>query len=141
MTMTSFASRARSLTPLLASLGVLLLTSACASSGPSKGSANPFRDDLVARGEVEIRIRNFNFADATVWAIAQEGRRERLGIVTGKTDAVFTLPWTFSEAMRMEFDLLAGVRCVTESMTVDPGDIVELQISVDPDSDPQCRRR
>lgn len=124
-----------------ASLGSLLFAAACASSGATRPAANPFSEELAGRSEVRIHVRNFNFADATVWAIAQEGRRQRLGIVTGKTDSVFTLPWTFSEPMRMEFDLLAGPRCLTEAMTVDPGDILELQISVDPDSDPQCVRR
>lgn len=126
---------------LAASLGVLLLAAACASPGPARPATNPFSEELAERSEVRIHVRNFNFADATVWAIAQEGRRQRLGIVTGKTDSVFTMTWTFSEPLRMEFDLLAGPRCLTEALTVDPGDILELQISLDPDSDPQCARR
>lgn len=121
--------------------GALLALSACASGGSQpERAANPFSSALSERNEVQIKVMNFNFSDATVWVLVRDGKRTRLGIVTGKTDAVFTIPWRFSEPMRMEFDLLADVRCVTEQITVDPGDILELQISVDPQSDPQCGR-
>ena len=123
---------------LTASLAVLLTLSGCATSKTPK-EGNPFSQDLAERNEIQIQVKNFNFGDATVWALIRDGRRTRLGYVTGKTDAVFTLPWRFSEPLRLEFDLLADVRCVTEQIMVDPGDILELQISVDPRSDPQCR--
>lgn len=121
-------------------LALSLLASACASSGATGTPRDPFSQALEDRGEVQIKVMNFNFSDATVWVLEREGKRLRLGIVTGKTDAVFTVPWSFSAPMRLEFDLLADVRCLTESLSVDPGDILELQISVDPSSDPQCRR-
>lgn len=126
----------------LLALGLLLAAGSCAGSRTvERGTENPFSDRLEERGEVRIQIRNFHFSDATVWVLEREGKRTRLGIITGKTDATFTLPWTFSSPMRVEFDLLASVRCVTESLMVDPGDVLELQISVDPSSDPQCARR
>ena len=124
----------------LAALLAVLSLAACAASGP-RTAATPFSDDLAERKEVQIKIINANFADATVWALIRDGRRQRLGFVTGKTDAVFTLPWSFSEPMRIEFDLVADVRCLTEQIMVDPGDLLELQISVDPSTDPQCSRR
>ncbi len=120
-------------------VGLLLALGACASSGGTERPTNPFAQDLAERSQVQIRVENFNFNDATVWVRVREERRQRLGIVTGKSSAVFTIPWTISEPMRLEFDLLADVRCVTEELSVDPGDILELQISVDPSSDPQCR--
>ncbi|HSG07799.1 MAG TPA: hypothetical protein VLA36_05565 [Longimicrobiales bacterium] len=119
-------------------LGGLLLAAGCATATAQKDS-NPFSQDLADRNEVRIQVMNFNFSDATVWALVRDGRRTRLGYVTGKTEAVFTMPWTMPEPLRLEFDLLAGVRCITEQIVVDPGDILELQISVDPSSDPQCR--
>lgn len=119
--------------------GLVLALSACASSGGSERLSNPFSQDLASRNQVQIQVQNFNFADATVWVLVRDARRQRLGIVTGKSSAVFTIPWTFSEPLRLEFDLLADVRCITEELSVDPGDILELQISVDPSSDPQCR--
>lgn len=120
--------------------GLLLALGACASSGGKERPTNPFAQDLAERNQVQIQVHNFNFADATVWVLVRDARRQRLGIVTGKSSAVFTIPWTFSEPLRLEFDLLADVRCVTEELSVDPGDILELQISVDPSSDPQCSR-
>jgi len=116
----------------------LLAVAGCASA-KTAGDGDPFSQELAERNEVQINVMNFNFADATVWALVRDGRRTRLGVVIGKTDATFTMPWTFSEPMRLEFDLLADVRCITEQITVDPGDILELQISVDPASDPQRR--
>jgi hypothetical protein len=117
----------------------LLLAGACATANTPKGEGNPFSQDLAERNQVQITVMNFNFSDATVWALVRDGRRTRLGYVTGKTDAVFTMPWTMSEPLRLEFDLLADVRCTTEQIMVDPGDLLELQISLDPRSDPQCR--
>jgi hypothetical protein len=124
----------------LVSLLAILSMAACASSG-RRTAATPFSDDLAERKEVQIKIINANFSDATVWALIRDGQRRRLGLVTGKTDAVFTLPWTFSEPLRLEFDLVANVRCLTEQIMVDPGDLLELQISVDPSTDRMCSRR
>jgi len=122
---------------MTASLAGVVIISGCASARTSGGNA--FSQDMAERNEVEIQVLNFNFADATIWLLVRDSRRMRLGYVTGKSDAVFTIPWTFSEPVRLEFDLLATTRCITEEMMVDPGDILELQISVDPTSDPQCR--
>lgn len=121
--------------------GLLLALAACATGGQGEGGGNPFSSALSERQEIEIKVRNFHFSDATVWVLARQGKRTRLGIVTGKSDAVFTIPWRFPDPMRMEFDLLADVRCLTDEITVDPGDVLELQISVDPSSDPLCTRR
>lgn len=120
-----------------AALTGLMLLGACATGTTREG--NPFSQDLAERNEVRVEVKNFNFADATVWMLVRDGRRTRLGYVTGKTDAVFIVPWTMPEPLRLEFDLLADVRCVTDQIMVDPGDVLELQISVDPASDPQCR--
>jgi hypothetical protein len=115
---------------------VLSLTS-CASGG---SGGNPFGKDLAERGEIEIKVVNLNFSDATVWAlIGGGGGRQRLGTVTGKGEEIFTLPWTFSQLLRIEFDLLAGPRCYTENLPVDPGDLLELQIASNAAADPSCR--
>lgn len=125
---------------LLPALSAGLLALAGCAGGQGARPADPFSQNLADRQEIQIQVRNFNFSDATVWALVRDGRRIRLGVVTGKSDEVFTLSWKFSEPMRMEFDLLADVRCVTEELVVDPGDILEMQISVDPASDSRCRR-
>jgi hypothetical protein len=111
---------------------------ACASSTPAASGGDPFSGS-ADRQRIEIKIVNLNFQDATVWAIAAGGRRERLGTVIGKREAVFTLPWRFTEPLRLEFDLVAGPRCVTEELTVDPGDLLELQIATEFFATPGCR--
>lgn len=115
-----------------------IAASACA-SGSGTGAANPFSPDAAERKQIEIRVINLNFSDATVWALIQDGRRQRLGIVTGKREEVFVLPWTLSEDLRIEFDLLASDRCYTERMRVDPGDLLELQIPAQTADSAWCR--
>jgi hypothetical protein len=110
--------------------GALLAMTACASGGP-RSSGTPFSQDLAERNEIKITIQNNNFSDATVWTLVRDGRRQRLGMVTGKSEAAFTLPWRFSEPLRLQFDLVAGPRCTTENLSVDPGDTLELQIATD----------
>ncbi len=121
--------------PLLLALGLTL--TACASGGGPGG--NPFSQDPGERGEIEIKIVNMNFSDATVWALISGGRRQRLGFVTGKSEKIFTVPWTHSEPLSVEFDLVAGPRCLSESLVVDPGDLLELQIASNAATDPSCR--
>ena len=123
----------------LACAALLLGVAGCASGGGKSGSANPFGQAQGEANEVQIRVVNLNFNDATVWTVVRDARRERLGMVTGKSEATFTVPWTFTDALRLEFDLIGGVRCVTDALSVNPGEILELQISVDPSQDPACR--
>ena len=120
----------RSLVKRTALAGAALALVACASGNP-RSAGSPFSQDPAERQEIKISVQNNNFSDATLWALVRDGRRQRLGQVTGKTEAVFTVPWSFSEPMRIEFDLVAGPRCTTESLDVDPGDTIEMIIAVD----------
>jgi hypothetical protein len=110
----------------------------CASSTLASSGDDPFSQSTTAQ-QIQIKVVNLNFQDATIWALISGGRRQRLGIVSGKREAEFTLPWRFSEPLRLEFDLVAGPRCVTEDLTVDPGDLLELQIASDFYATPGCR--
>ena len=114
--------------------GAVLLLASC-STVPGRGS--PFSGGGV-REEIRIEVRNLNFSDATLWAIGSRGR-SRLGVVLGKQDAAFTIPWRFSGPLAIEIDLLAGVRCTTQEMMTDPGDIVELQIDLELRRSGYCR--
>ena len=114
----------RTLRRSLAALLVLGLSACATAAGDPQ---DPF-DGAAGEDQIRIEVENFNFADATVWALVQGGRRIRLGTVTGKSDSVFTLPWRFSVPLRMEIDQVAGERCVTEEIPVDPGDILLLRI-------------
>ena len=137
--MSAHHGRRRRLVRTLAAAGLMLAVAGCASAGGKPGSANPFGQAQGEQNEVRIRVVNLNFNDANVWTVVRDARRERLGMVTGKSEATFTIPWTFTDALRLEFDLVGGVRCVTEPLSVDPGEILEMQISVDPSQDPMCR--
>ena len=115
-------------------LSLVGFAAACSQRGASLG--NPFPG---AAGDESIRIHvtNLNFMDATLYAITP-GSREKLGILTGKMEAIYTLPWKFSTELRIEIDLLAGKRCTTRAMPVDPGDDIELIIDVDMNGSPLC---
>ena len=56
------------------------------------------------------------------------GARRTLGRVTGHSNARFSLDWPYSRLLRIEIDLLAGEACITREISVNPGDILELQI-------------
>ena len=106
---------------------VLALSAACASAGPR------LSDDAWSSTErppqVRLIVQNRNFSDARLYAVRRSAR-ESLGVLGGKEDAEFMLDWPSPEPLRIEINMLAGPRCVTEEMQVDPGDILELQIAV-----------
>lgn len=99
---------------------------ACASGGPAAGDS-PF--DRGAE-TIDIEVRNLNWSDATLWA-NQSGSRRRLGVVPGKGERSFELRWRMNDLLYVEIDLFTGPRCVTSQLSVDPGDIIELQIPID----------
>jgi hypothetical protein len=115
-------------------LGLMLV--GCGSSGSSP-QGDPFsggnRDATI-----QLIIQNLNFSDARLYTIVR-GARKQLGIIGGKQDAEFTLPWTIPEPLQIEINLLAGPQCYTREMMVDPGDIIELQISTVFSQSSACR--
>lgn len=113
----------------------LLALAGCSGAGRAPGTA--FAPESRA-DSIRVYVTNRNFMDATIWAVST-GNRRRLGIVTGKREAVFTVPWEFSTELWLEIDMLAGRRCVTESLPVDPGDDLEVIIDVDMNGSPMCR--
>jgi hypothetical protein len=114
--------------PLVAALGF----AGCASGGSNGG---PF----AGRGEpARIEVINNNFNDATVWAVFRV-ERVRLGTVTGKTTSRFQLsPERLFEPVYMEIDLVGGLHCVTDTLMLDEGDVLQLEIAVDASSRPEC---
>jgi hypothetical protein len=118
---------------------LLLVTVGCGGGGRPIGSAvgDPFSGDNMAT-EIRVRVRNSNFYDATITGLSDAGRR-RLGTVGGNQTAVFTMPWTFTGAFRVEIDLLAGPTCTTEAISVSPGETVDIDILPDFTSSSYCR--
>lgn len=114
------------LRPHIALLLLALTGTACATS--TRGS--PFGSGPRGERTIRIEVRNLNFADATLHAL-RGAERVRLGIVTGKTDRAFDLEWTLSLPLQIQIDLLAGERCTTRALNVEPGEVVVLQIESD----------
>jgi hypothetical protein len=108
-------------------LAAIALTAGCASSGRTLDGPQPFTQ--AGASTVRLIVQNRNFQDARLYYY-RRGARMALGVVTGKRDAEFVIDWDFPDLMQIEMNLLAGPRCLTEEMQVDPGDILELQIAV-----------
>lgn len=82
-------------------------------------------------GPTTVRVQNQGFADVTVY-VYRGGARVRLGIVTGNSTAVLTIPKTMVQpATQLRFIAapIAGQRQpISEEITVSPGDEVGLII-------------
>ena len=116
------------LAPLL-TLAIALGVTACAGSSPNL-NADPFEAASEGPQTISIHVTNLNFQEARLWAVSSAGR-QRIGVVGGKADAVYRIPWDFSKPLQVEIDLLAGPSCTTEALIVDPGDELQLQIEMD----------
>jgi hypothetical protein len=99
-----------------------------AATGCGTTSRSPFADS-AARGDeqIQIRIENHNFNDATVHAL-RGGMRVRLGTATGKSDEDFRVRWNSTLAIGFEISMVGGGECRVRSMMVDPGDRVWVRI-------------
>ncbi|MDE0074060.1 MAG: hypothetical protein OXR82_13775 [Gammaproteobacteria bacterium] len=102
---------------------VTALATACAARA---GEGNPAITPGL-ENQIEIRIINNNFSDARMYAVHQRGR-EYIGMLTGKTEANYTLDWDISQTLSIEISLLAGGTCTTEELIVDPGEALFLSI-------------
>lgn len=98
---------------------------------------NPF-ETRAGMNQIEIQVQNLNWHDATLHA-HRAGQRQRLGIVTGKSDATFTMDWRQLLPLQIEIDLLAAGSCITRPLQVAPGEIVVLHIETRLQMDPDCR--
>ena len=79
---------------------------------------------------IVIEIQNNNFQDATVYAI-REGERQRLGVVVGKTDDAYAIPWRPNFALRLEVRFLGGGACATREILMEPGQRYVLDLQPD----------
>lgn len=76
---------------------------------------------------IQLRVTNLGFNDATLTAIST-GARVRLGVVPGKANQNFTIPWEALQELRVQISVLAGGNYTTPTVTVNPGERVELLI-------------
>ena len=116
-----------------AMFAVAVLFGACASTG---GPDSPYGG---GSNRITIEVDNLNWSDATLWA-HKGGARQRLGVVGGKKRARFDMEWSYSQTLEVEIDLLAGSRCITPTLSVDPDDIIELQIPIELETGSSCLR-
>lgn len=106
----------------LACAAVVVAPLGCALPGQRAG--DPFEAE---RGEeIEILVRNRNFSQVTVYT-ARAGSGQRLGIVPGLGEATFKLRW-FLPDIRLRVRPLAGNEFYTETITVAPGEVLELVV-------------
>ena len=111
----------------LISIAALVVITACASSGRAVERGQPFTRDAVAEGTIRVHVQNDNFMDARLHALGSGGRY-LLGVVTGRQQAILEIPWDFSGSLNIEIDLLAGSKCTTRTIDVNPGDMFDLRI-------------
>ncbi|MDE2773765.1 MAG: hypothetical protein OXI46_08690 [Gemmatimonadota bacterium] len=108
---------------LLLALVLTTFVAACSQAG---AGASLF-GEAAPNTMIRIEVTNLNFLDATLHAFRNRDR-VRLGIVTGKTSAVYTLEWRTPLSLQIEIDLLAGGKCATREVVAQPGDEFILQI-------------
>ncbi|HEU5260334.1 MAG TPA: hypothetical protein VFU41_02800 [Gemmatimonadales bacterium] len=108
----------------LAPLALALLAAAC-------GRAAQPGDEPAPRAETAVQVVNQSYLDMNVYVV-RGGQRLRLGTVTGLSTQVFILrPDMIGPASRVQFEVHPiGARGNprTETITVDPGDVIELTI-------------
>lgn len=105
----------------------------------SLGLPNPYASGPDGQTAIRLTVQNRNFADATVHVL-RGGERLRMGIVTGTMQREFRIPWRISQQMSVDIRLLAGERCLSREMVVDPGDDIYLEVPADVSTDPDCNR-
>ena len=116
-------------------IAVTVLGTACAArAGDGTAALSPGLED-----QIEIRIINNNFSDARLYAV-HPGKREYMGMLTGKTEANYMLDWDFSQTLAIEISLLAGGTCTTEELIVDPGEALFLSIDSTLSTMANCRQ-
>ena len=107
----------------MTSLAVLVVITACATPRELPERERFFTGEDTIR----VHVQNDNFMDARLHALGSGGRY-LLGVVTGRQQAILEIPWDFSGSLSIEIDLLAGSKCTTRTIDVNPGDTFDLRI-------------
>lgn len=105
-------------------LSTAVLFGACAAATGSGG--NPFEGGAAGEEMVRVTVQNRNYRDATVWA-HWNGSRNRVGRVTGNSTQTFEMRHR-SDRVQFEIDFLAGGGYMGRSISVSPGDHLQLTI-------------
>lgn len=84
--------------------------------------------DVASSGgtDITLAIQNDNYYDARVFA-RWNGERQRLGLVTGLSSEVFTMPGR-TGTLRLEVDFVATRNFISRPVSVGPGDHLTFRI-------------
>jgi hypothetical protein len=104
-----------------------LLTTACRSAGAFDDT-----DPSPVRGSATLEVENQGFPDMTVYVL-DGAQRQRLGVARGHSTTTLTIPDRLvrggSASLRFLCDPIGGQGLpVSETIVVEPGDVVELVI-------------
>lgn len=111
----------KTLTPALA-LVLLPLLQGC---GTARSTSSPF--DSGGPGRVTLEVQNDNWQQVSLRVDTRAGQIY-LGRVEGETRETFVFSLDVAQEIAIQVDVLAGGRCLTRRITVDPGDVLDLQI-------------
>jgi len=128
----------------LAALILAIAVAGCAVAG----SGNPFdgggsqRPDDSGTQMFRVQAMNPSFMDVTIYAVNafSRGQRTRVGRLGTSREAVFefTMP-SATRDVRFELEYFTGPTCVTGSIVLVPGDILELILPAEPRNELGCR--
>ncbi len=121
----------------VACVGLTALVIALAACARGGGEYDEFAPEVP--DEITLEVQNQNFYDATLYAVSGT-HRLRLGSVVGNGQGTFQFQWP-QPRMQVEIDLIGVGSYLTDWISVDRGDILELRIEPDLDRTPPVRRR
>ena len=107
-----------------AGLTLALMGAACAPNTTSR-PPEPFSGDLDEVLTITIRNQQLEEARVYLWV---DGQRQRLGSVRAGAAEVFHHPLDQIRTVQMEFDITLGPQCITQGVSLGPGDDVEATI-------------
>ena len=110
-------------TPLFAALLATVLSGCMGTGGRAD---NPMEQGAREPQEIQLLVRNDNFNRATVYTSPEHGSK-RLGVVNGKSKATFRFEWHLPY-LQLRIKFLAGSTVLTETLSVDSEDLLELII-------------
>ena len=111
------------------SIRALMIAIVAAAAACSHG-APPDEGDQPARDPVPVHVRNQNFLDMNVF-VNVGGMARRLGMVTGNSEADFTIPWSVAYAQPISLTAVpigGSGRVNTGSFNVGDGEMVDFLI-------------
>ncbi len=128
----------------LAALILAVAVTGCATArpvNPFAGSRSSGSDEM--RTEVfRVRAMNPSFMDVTIFAVNafSRGQRVRIGRLASSQERTFDFRMPSSARdVRFELEYFTGPLCVTGSIVLVPGDIVELVLPAEPRNERGCR--